>query len=75
MEILKPTHATIMFSEEEIQTFHKAKEIFENVLNAMSQNDYYRFYYGDTVMTTSDLTNFIDNFYELTSGKKIYFDD
>lgn len=75
MEIYKPTHTAIAFSEEEIQIFHKAKKIFENVLDAMSKNDYHHFYYGDTVMTENDLINFIDNFYELTSDKEIYFDD
>lgn len=46
MEVYKSTHTTVMFSEEENQIFHKAKEIFENVLEIMSKNDYYRFYFG-----------------------------
>lgn len=44
-------------------------------LKKCGKNDFYRFYYGDTVMTDNDLTNFIDNFCELLSGKDIYLDN
>lgn len=75
MEVYKPTRMDIRFSVEEMQVISKAENIFENVLEEMQKNDFYRFYYGDTVMTDNDLTNFIGNFCDLLSGKDIYLDD
>lgn len=75
MKLYKPTGTGLKFSEEEIQIINKASAIFENVLETMRNENYYHFYYGDTIMTVDDLANFTDNFDELLSGKDIYLDD